>query len=305
MPDRILRDELWGSDRFLDLPSDTHRLAFIRLVNVADDFGNLEGGGRRIYRMLHSGTQVKTPEHCAGILGGLVECDLLRRYEVEGREFFHIPRFGQHRNYRVRKVPPSPWCDAESALGKNVRVSKQGLAKNLSATLLERSSNVAVTLQGRSRNVLAGVGVGVGVGDGVGVGNVNTIAASVPPRPAKRAVPAKSEAAPLWEAYRAAFHARYKVEPVRNARVNALLAQVAKRLPADDGPGVISWFLRDPAYSRSNHALALLVRDCEGLHARWRAGVSTASVTRQEGIEQRNMEIAAEWAAERGDDEGF
>ena len=152
MPDRILRDEIWESDRFLDLPSDTHRLAFVRFVNLADDFGNFEGGQRRIYRILHSCTQVKTIEATSLLLEGLIDCDLLRRYEVDDRELFHLPRLRPHRQYLVRKVPASPWCQ-EVPLGKDQRVYKQGIAKN-----------VVTTSHARSNDVAQGVGVGVEVG---------------------------------------------------------------------------------------------------------------------------------------------
>jgi len=154
MPDRIVRDELWESDRFLDLPSDTHRLAFIRFLHLADDFGNFEGGQRRLFRLLHAGLQVKTQEAATGIIMAMIECDLLRRYEIDGREFFHIPRFGQHRSYKVRIVPASEW-DKNLPLGKHEREVKQGLAKNLT-----------VTQPLRDGHVFTGVEVGVGVGVG-------------------------------------------------------------------------------------------------------------------------------------------
>ena len=44
MADRLIRDELLESDRWLDLHSDTTRLAYVGLLLLADDFGNLEGG---------------------------------------------------------------------------------------------------------------------------------------------------------------------------------------------------------------------------------------------------------------------
>lgn len=153
MPDQLLRDELMKSDRWLDLPNDTCRLAFFPLLLVADDFGNLEAGIRRIFRLWEPQTQIKTIEAAAVALAHLMDADLTRGYVADNREFLHVPRFKSHRSYLVRKCPPSPWCDPEKALGKHVRkVINQGLAKNLPATLLERNSHV-----------LLGVEVGVGV----------------------------------------------------------------------------------------------------------------------------------------------
>lgn len=151
MPDRILRDELWLSDRFLDLPTDIARLAFLRFVSLADDFGNFEGGIRRLARILHACTQSKTDEAIIQTLDALMAADLIRCYQADGRDLIHIPRFRNKRWYFARKVPASPWCDASIPLGKDERAQKQGLAPEVDTTLTQRCSHVA-----------EGVGVGVG-----------------------------------------------------------------------------------------------------------------------------------------------
>lgn len=152
MPDRLVRDELLESERWLDLPSDTHRLAFVVVLLQADDFGNFEGGPRRLFRLLHSKAQVKTEEATVSLMSTLQDADLARRYEVDGREFWHLPRFRNDRNYWVRRVPASPWCDPTMKTGRQSRI--QGLAKS-------DLGNVAKDY----RNVSGGVGVGVGVGE--------------------------------------------------------------------------------------------------------------------------------------------
>jgi hypothetical protein len=156
MPDRVLRDELLDSERWIGLPGDTDRLVFICLLFKCDDFGNLEGGLRRLFRFMHDVSQVKTEEASATVLLHLVDADLIRRYEVDGRELFHIPRFSPHRQYLVRKYPQSPW-DEERELGKNQRVVNRGLAK-----YQELTKNMSTTSQQRSNDVAQGVGVGVG-----------------------------------------------------------------------------------------------------------------------------------------------
>lgn len=158
MPDRVIRDELLESDRWLDLPTDTDRLAFMGLLLRCDDFGNLEGGARRLFRFLHSFTQVKTPEAAATTLLHLADADLMRRYEVDKREFWHLPRFKPHRQYLVRSYPQSPW-DSERLLGKERRVINRGLATNQPL-----AENVVTTSQPDSVDMAEGVGVGVGVG---------------------------------------------------------------------------------------------------------------------------------------------
>jgi len=133
MPDTLLRDEIWDSDRFLDLVGDTAKLSYLRFLNMADSFGNFEGG-RRIFRALSACTQIKTEAEWIAVMDALMGADLLRRYEVEGKEFWHLPRFRARQDYLVQKVPPSPWCATNPVLGKGRRLIKQGLAKNLVPT---------------------------------------------------------------------------------------------------------------------------------------------------------------------------
>lgn len=165
MPDRVLRDEIWLSDRFLDLPTDACRLTFIRMVSESDDFGNLEGGIKRLFRMLSVCTQIKSETAVATTLEALIDADLIRCYSVDGRELIHLPRTRPHRQYIVRKMPASPW-DVDVKLGKTQRVEARGLAKSQSNQhqTQECSNDVATTSQTGSSDVAQGVGVGVGEG---------------------------------------------------------------------------------------------------------------------------------------------
>ena len=151
MPDRVIRDELLDSDRWLGLGHDTERLVFVGLLLRCDDFGNMEAGLGRLFRFVQSFTQVKSPENVASILAHLADADLIRLYEVDGRELIHIPRLRPHRQYLVRRCPPSPWCDTSTPLGKTRRIINRGLA-----------GNVVTTSQRRGSDVAEGVGVGVG-----------------------------------------------------------------------------------------------------------------------------------------------
>lgn len=151
MPDRVIRDELLDSDRWLNLGHDSERLVFIGLLLRCDDFGNMEAGPGRLFRFVQSFTQVKSQENVASILQHLADADLIRMYEIEGRELIHIPRLRPHRQYLVRRCPPSPWCDTSTPLGKTKRIINKGLA-----------GNVVTTKQQHSNDVAQGVGVGVG-----------------------------------------------------------------------------------------------------------------------------------------------
>lgn len=188
MSDRVLRDEIWESERFLDLPTDQARLSFIRFLNLADDFGNFEGGPRRLFRMLSACTTIKTEKAASDCIDALMQADLIRRYEVDGRELFHVPRMRPHRQYLVRKMPSSPW-DPDRQLGKTQRIQERGLAfgdSQLKEGVLAKTAtgknfqidhkdecveqnqevtkNLVTTSIPRSNHVAQGVGVGVGVG---------------------------------------------------------------------------------------------------------------------------------------------
>lgn len=79
-----------------------------------------------------------------------------------------------------------------------------------------------------------------------------------------------------WEGYREAYLGRYAVEPVRNAKANALMQQLARRL-GKEAPAVAAFYLTHNSglYVSSRHALELLVRDAEGLRTQWATGVKS------------------------------
>lgn len=145
MPDRVIRDELLLSVRWLDLPTDTHRLIYENLILIADDYGNVEGGPRRLFRWMHSFTQVKAEADAIKVMSDLQDADMVRRYEVDGKEFWHLPRFKNSRWYWRRSYPQSPFSDDVT----NEEKQRDGKKRNIQVT---------DTLQTRTR----GVGVGVG-----------------------------------------------------------------------------------------------------------------------------------------------
>jgi hypothetical protein len=115
--------------------------------------------------MITACTQAKTDDAVAGAINALMEADLLRRYVVDGRELFHVPRTRPHRHYIVRKYPPSPW-DTDVKLGKTRRVEQRGLAK-------EHAKNQPLVGDVATTSLLDGDHVAEGVGVGVGVGKEN------------------------------------------------------------------------------------------------------------------------------------
>lgn len=148
MPDRVIRDELLKSERWLDLPTDTHRVVYIGLLLLCDDYGNLEGGPRRLFRWMHGFTQIKTEADSIKLMSDLQDHDMILRYEVEGKEYWHISRFKNSRWYWKRSYPQSPYSDDVT------NDTKQRPSEN-------RNTQVNNTLPTRRE----GVGVGEGIGE--------------------------------------------------------------------------------------------------------------------------------------------
>jgi len=154
VPDRILRAGLFDSEAWLGLKNNDDRVCYIALLGTADTFGNQPAGPfRLIHRWRPYG--IETPEKVAKVLAELADVDLIRRYEVDGKPYVHLPRFNQTRRYLGRLYPVPPWAtDLEKqAFAKKSHVNHQSTPEN----------------HGDPRH---GVGVGVGVDLGVDVASV-------------------------------------------------------------------------------------------------------------------------------------
>lgn len=240
MPDRVIRDEILQSDRWLDLPSDTHRLVYAFLILLADDYGNIKGGPRRLWRWMHGFTQLKTEMDAIKLMSDLQDAELVGRYEVEDKEFWHIHRFKNSRWYWRRLWPKSPFADDVDNKEKQRSTEK-------------RNTPVANPLLTRRE------GVGVGV---------------VPlrvPRAKNRAAHAASNGVATWNAYSTAYHQRYHVDPVRNAKVNSQIVAFCKRVTLEEAPHIAAFYVQhnQVAYVRAKHCVDLMLRDAEGLRTEW------------------------------------
>jgi hypothetical protein len=118
----------------------------------------------------------------------------------------------------------------------------------------------ALPIAGAVTGAVAGTGEKAGAGP----------SGSVPP-PAGKEAP-KTPAAIAFDAYATAFGKRYKTAPIQNAKVRALFKQLVERV-GEAASHVAAFFVsmdRD-VYVKAMHAVDLLVRDAEGVHAAWRA----------------------------------
>lgn len=114
-----------------------------------------------------------------------------------------------------------------------------------------------------------------------------------------------TDAGPTWDAYAAAYEVRYEALPLRDAKANALLRQILKRLPLDEAPGVVAHYVRsnNEYYVRRGHELQHLLADVQKLRTEWltgRHGTAAAAhrIDKTADRGERYAEMMAELEAE-------
>jgi hypothetical protein len=113
------------------------------------------------------------------------------------------------------------------------------------------------------------------------------VADATPPAAAKPRKP-KPETPPTaatWSAYAEAYELRHGVAPVRNAKVNGMLAQLLTRLPADEAPAVAAFYVghKGRFYVEKGHAVDYLLRDAEKLRTEWATGRQVTATQAMQG----------------------
>lgn len=105
-----------------------------------------------------------------------------------------------------------------------------------------------------------------------------------------------------WDAYKQAYSARYGVDPVRNARVNAQVRDLVKRIGHEEAPDVAAFFVRhnDNFLVRRCHEFGLLLSQAEAMRTQWATGRRvTATQAQQADRTQANRSAAEEAIAMR------
>lgn len=131
MPSRIVRDTLLESDRWLSLANPAERLAYVALLLKADDLATADASDGQLIRLWRETCNAKGKEDAARILQALVDADLVRVYEADGKRFVFIPRFRQRFRAATFRRPPPPenLLHDETDILKNVRQIKERLSE--------------------------------------------------------------------------------------------------------------------------------------------------------------------------------
>lgn len=99
MPSRLIRDEMLESERVQTLPVEA-RWLFVAVMLSADDVGLFEVSTFKLHRK--AGLDMKVIDKLVPML---VDADLIRVYEVDGKTFGFIPRFAQRLQIKRAKCP--------------------------------------------------------------------------------------------------------------------------------------------------------------------------------------------------------
>ncbi len=102
MPNRLIRDGLLESEAVLSLPVEA-RWLYVSILLSADDVGLFDATPFRLARR----ADVRR-EMADKLVQMLADADLIRLYEVDGKRYGFIPRYGQRLQLRRHKHPVPP-----------------------------------------------------------------------------------------------------------------------------------------------------------------------------------------------------
>jgi hypothetical protein len=109
----------------------------------------------------------------------------------------------------------------------------------------------------------------------------------------------------IWISYAAAYFERYKTEPVRNARVNAQINDLLKRLGAEEARFVAAYYvsINDSYLIRSCHDIGSLLAKAESYRTQWVTNTQVNGETARQ-IEKTQANVNAAQEAARNIREG-
>lgn len=126
--------------------------------------------------------------------------------------------------------------------------------------------------------------------DRIGSGSDGLPAAQAPTTPPVNIV-LNSE---IWKSYCDAYFLRYNTEPVRNAKINGQVAQLAKRLGAE-APDVARFFVghNKSYYVTKLHEFGACLQDAESLRTQWATGnkVTTKQAIQADEAQTLNSQL--------------
>ena len=289
---RNIKPGFFSNEHLAELDFAT-RLLFIGMWTEADREGRLEDRPRRLKMALFPADNVDIES----MLSGLESYGFIRRYAASGCRAIQIVSWAKHQNPHVKEAkstipaevfePAPDWY--EESTGQAPCEYSSFPADSLSLDSLSSDSGFPIPApSSEDQNLLPVAGAQA-------ASNVKVLKPKAP----RQKTDAQIANANTWDAYTIAYLDRYGVEPVRNAKVNAQIAQLVQRLGADEAPQVAMFYvtINDSFFIRSSHEFGLLVARAEGIRTQWITGRQVNAVTaRQVENTQANLNAAQEAA---------
>lgn len=233
------------------------RLLFQGLWCVADREGRLEDRPKKIK------AELLPYDDCDAdaFLAELHEKGFILRYEAAGKRYIQVLAFTKHQNPHVKEAASTIPAPCENS-ASTVQVQKEDEFNEVQASEIpERAGLIPLCLNPITDSPLPLTDSPSSDSDSPPVRQL---------RVAKNPATAP-ETGELWTAYSTAYQGRYGAPPVRNAKVNAQLSNLIKRLGSDEAPGVAAWYVssNNRYYVQKRHAVDCLLADAEGLRTEW------------------------------------
>ncbi|WP_233282606.1 hypothetical protein [Pseudomonas fluorescens] len=287
---RNIKPGFFSNEHLAELDFAT-RLLFIGMWTEADREGRLEDRPRRLKMALFPADNVDIEF----MLNGLESYGFIRRYVANGCRAIQIVSWAKHQNPHVKEaqstIPAEVFESApdwyEESTGQAPCENSSFPADSLSLDSLSSDSGFLIpALPIEDQELLP-------VASARAASNVKVLKPKAP----RQKTEAQIANTNTWDAYTIAYLERYGVEPVRNAKVNAQVAQLVQRLGAEEAPQVAMFYvtINDSFFIRSSHELGLLVSRAEGIRTQWLTGRQVNAVTaRQMENTQANISAAQE-----------
>lgn len=267
-------------NEILGVADPLYTLLFEGLWVLADREGRLEDRPVRIKGELfpyRDGLDMES------MLDWLADNDFIQRYSIGGKRYIWIKEFVKHQNphkNETESVIPPP--EEPKTTTEEIGSSSEEIG-SAHADPLSSDSGFLIADSGFTDSPLLDI-------------SGQPPAEDRPPRRAK----GEPKTGPVWQAYSAAYRAKYGVDPVRNATVNGQLAQLVNRL-GDEAAFVAEFYLshRNRYYVEKMHPVGLLLSDAEKLRTEWATGrQTTAAQAAQADRTQTNLNAFGKLIAE-------
>ena len=271
------------------------RLLFIGMWTEADREGRLEDRPRRLKMALFPADNVDID----AMLYSLHDLEFIDRYSVNGRNYIQVVNWAKHQNPHLK--------EAKSTIPEKPVVEPCPV-KTGASTIQAPDKNSSFPADSLSLD--SGFLIPDPLSSDLPIEDQNLLpVAEAPAAPtniqvlkpkAKQKTDAQIANAATWDAYTIAYLERYGVEPVRNAKVNAQVAQLVQRLGAEEAPQVAMFYVtvNDSFYIRASHEFGLLVARAEGIRTQWLTGRQVNMVTAQQ-MERKQANLSAGQEAAR------